>query len=79
MNVEENKNIFGKEKMKCRTRIQKLRKKRNISLKALSAQSGVSVEWLKLLDQHVLPEDMLVDHVIRLAQALNCRPHELFE
>ncbi|MEM5780070.1 MAG: helix-turn-helix transcriptional regulator, partial [Lawsonibacter sp.] len=60
-------------------RLQGLRKQKDISLKALSEQSGVPVEWLRLLEQGVLPEDMLVDHVISLARALNCRPHELFE
>ncbi len=63
----------------CRTRIRELRKRQGISQKTLSEQSGVSVEWLRLLERHVLPEDMLVDHVISLARALNCRPHELFE
>ncbi len=61
------------------TRIGALRKQKNISLRALSEQSGVPVEWLKLLEQNILPEDMLVDHAISLARALNCRPHELFE
>ncbi len=61
------------------TRIRALREQKNISLRALSEQSGVPVEWLKLLEQNILPEDMLVDHVISLARALNCRPHELFE
>ena len=66
-------------KIKCGIRLQGLRKQKDISLKALSEQSGVPVEWLRLLEQGVLPEDMLVDHVISLARALNCRPHELFE
>ncbi len=66
-------------KIECRTRLQGLRKQKNISLKALSEQSGVPVEWLRLLEQNILPEDMLVDHVIHLARALNCRPHEIFE
>ncbi len=62
-----------------RTRIKALRKRRGISPKALSEQSGVPLEWIGLLEQNVLPEDMLVDHVISLARALNCKPHELFE
>ncbi len=66
-------------KIECRTRLKGLRKQKNISLKALSEQSGVPVEWLRLLEQNILPEDMLVDHVISLARALNCRPHEIFE
>ena len=48
-------------------------------LQELAEESGVSLDMLEQLEQNILPEEMMVDDACRLAKALHCKIHELFD
>lgn len=72
MSIEEN-------KIKFFTNIRRIREEQGQSIEDLAKQSGVSVWILQQLEQNILPEEMMVDDACKLAKALHCKMHELFE
>ena len=72
MSIEEN-------KIKFFTNIRRIRERQSQSIEGLAKQSGVSVWILQQLEQNILPEEMMVDDACKLAKALHCKTHELFE
>jgi transcriptional regulator with XRE-family HTH domain len=72
MSIEENKTKFF-------TNIRRIREEQGQSIENLAKQSGVSVWILQQLEQNILPEEMMVDDACKLAKALHCKTHELFE
>ena len=72
MSIEEN-------KIKFFTNIRRIREEQDQSIEDLAKQSGVSVWILQQLEQNILPEEMMVDDACKLARALHCKTHELFE
>ena len=72
MSIEEN-------KIKFFTNIRRIREEQGQSIEKLAKQSGVSVWILQQLEQNILPEEMMVDDACKLAKALHCKTHELFE
>lgn len=72
MSIEEN-------KIKFFTNIRRIREEQGQSIEDLAKQSGVSVWILQQLEQNMLPEEMMVDDACKLAKALHCKTHELFE
>ena len=72
MSIEEN-------KIKFFTNIRRIREQQSQSIEGLAKQSGVSVWILQQLEQNILPEEMMVDDACKLAKALHCKTHVLFE
>lgn len=61
------------------TRIRALRQAQNLSIEELARRSGVPQGYLESLEQNIIPPRMTVYHAARLARALGCLLHELFE
>lgn len=61
------------------TRVRALRQAQNLSIEELARRSGVPRGYLESLEQNIIPPRMTVYHAARLARALGCLLHELFE
>ncbi len=72
MSIEEYKIMFI-------NNVKELREQRNITLEELAKHSGFPLEMLEQLEQNILPEDMMVDDAVALAEVFRCKVHELFE
>lgn len=58
-------------------KICRLCKERGLSLEELSAKSGVPMDILGPVEQNILTDDFLVEHIFDLARALGCQAYEL--
>lgn len=67
------------DELKFFTNIRRFRARRGQNLEELAEESGVSLDMLEQLEQNILPEEMMVDDACKLAKALHCKTHELFE
>ena len=67
------------DELKFFTNIRQFRARRRQNLEELAEESGVSLDMLEQLEQNILPEEMMVDDACRLAKALYCKIHELFD
>lgn len=48
-----------------------------LSMEDLSARSGVPMDILGPMEQNILTDDFLVEHIFDLARALGCHAYEL--
>lgn len=60
----------------CRN-IRALRTAQGLSISELSVKSGVPLDLLSQMEQSILSDDFLVEHIFDLARALGCRAYEL--
>ena len=67
------------DELKFFTNIRRFRARQGQNLEELAEESGVSLDMLEQLEQNILPEEMMVDDACRLAKALYCKIHELFD
>lgn len=58
-------------------KVRTLRTAQGLSVPELSLKSGVPLDLLRQMEQNILSDDFLVEHIFDLAQALGCRAFEL--
>lgn len=58
-------------------KVHTLRTTQDLSISELSAQSGVPLDLLRQMEQNILSDDFLVEHIFDLARALGCQAFEL--
>ena len=58
-------------------KVRALRTAQGLSLSELSRKSGVPLDLLRQMEQNILSDDFLVEHIFDLAGALGCAAYEL--
>ena len=58
-------------------KVHALRAAQDLSIPELSAKSGVPLGLLYQMEQNILPDEFLVEHIFDLARALGCHAYEL--
>lgn len=69
MGIEENKKKFF-------SNVRRFREQQGQSLEELAEQSGVSLD---MLEQNILPEEMMTSDAYKLAVTFHCKISELFQ
>ena len=58
-------------------KVRALRTAQGLSVSELSAKSGVPLPLLEQMEENILSDDFLVEHIFDLSKALGCRAYEL--
>ncbi|MBQ2644939.1 helix-turn-helix transcriptional regulator [bacterium] len=68
-----------KEFIKFGQHLEELRKERNISIKELSARTGIRKEYLKKIENGNAYGVKLETHIVKIAKAMNITLYKLFD
>lgn len=66
-------------KQKFCVRVKGLREEQNLTTQELAERSGVPLDILEQLEQNILPEEMMVNDVYKLAKVFHCKTYELLQ